>query len=104
MYAAAQPTADELTQLLGQCEIALSTVRRTISACPSDIIARVSLPPLEASLVHLAQDIRGWLDLRLSGPNPDTNAHHYVHHLPSIEHYHRLCDFVRHSNLSITYP
>ncbi|KAI0534664.1 hypothetical protein GGR58DRAFT_505090 [Xylaria digitata] len=54
-----QPTDDELEWLLEKCETALWTVRQIINACPSDLIAKIALPPLESSLRHLANDARG---------------------------------------------
>ncbi|KAI0909836.1 hypothetical protein F4823DRAFT_592760 [Ustulina deusta] len=90
-----EPTEDELEGLLRECETALSTVRRTMNACPSDLVAKVALPPLESSLRHLAHDIQGWMG---GGHDADRRP------LLSSEHFDRLCRFVRQSRLSIIDP
>ncbi|KAI3336526.1 hypothetical protein HD806DRAFT_542423 [Xylariaceae sp. AK1471] len=85
------PTHDELERLLAECETALSTVRKIINAYPSDLVAKVALPPLERSLRHLVNDIQGWIE----GVNDRPL---------SAEHFDRLCRFVRQSRLSIIHP
>jgi hypothetical protein len=80
-----EPTDDDLHWLLGECEIALSTVRRTIDACPSDLVAKVALPR------HLADDVQGWLE----GVNDRPLGTAY---------FDRLSQFVRQSKLSIIDP
>ncbi|KAJ8127003.1 hypothetical protein O1611_g6634 [Lasiodiplodia mahajangana] len=86
-----EPTDDELEWLFEECEAALSIVRRTIAACPSDLVAKVALPPLETSLRHLIDDVQGWL----KGVNERPL---------SAEHFDRLRQFVKRSRLSIIDP
>jgi hypothetical protein len=85
------PTHDELETLLAECEAALSTVRKIINAYPNDLVAKVSLPPLERSLQGLKSDILGWIEGTSARPL-------------SADHFSRLCRFVRQSRLSIIDP
>ncbi|KAI8624395.1 hypothetical protein F5Y19DRAFT_454566 [Xylariaceae sp. FL1651] len=85
------PTPVELAWLLAECEIAISTIRRTVNAYPSDLIAKLALPTLEYSLSHLADDIRGWIEGLNDCPL-------------TTEHYERLCRFVTQSRDSIIHP
>ncbi|KAI1426232.1 hypothetical protein F5Y12DRAFT_301405 [Xylaria sp. FL1777] len=93
------PTDDELAQLLDECETALSTVRRTIAACPRDLVAKVALPPLERSLRQLARDVQGWIEGAAAADDDEDN-----HGVPSTEHFDRLCQFVRQSKQTIIGP
>ncbi|KAI1180094.1 hypothetical protein F4777DRAFT_574376 [Nemania sp. FL0916] len=86
-----EPTKDELGWLLGECETALSTIRKIIKACPSDIVAKAALPALESSLRHLQNDLNRWLEIIDERPI-------------SSEHFDRLCHFVRQSTLSVIHP
>ncbi|KAI0118906.1 hypothetical protein GGR51DRAFT_570652 [Nemania sp. FL0031] len=88
---ALEPTDGELEWFLGECEVALSIVRRIIAACPSDLVAKVALTPLDSSLRHLTDDVQGWLEGINERPL-------------SAEHFDRLRRFVRQSRLSIIDP
>jgi hypothetical protein len=81
-------THDELEWLLAECETALSTVRKTINAYPSDLIAKVALPALQSSLEHLVKDLQGRTEKRPL----------------STEQFDRLCWFLRQSRVSIIHP